>query len=73
MASRDRGILRSWLTLYCFRQPLTRKSSAPPCGTRSDGQTLLQVTGEETGKPARMWGPSIVGFGQYHYRYAPRT
>ena len=21
------------------------------------------------GVPARMWGPSIVGFGSYHYRY----
>jgi hypothetical protein len=23
-----------------------------------------------TGKPAKMWGPSIVGFDQYHYKYA---
>jgi Domain of unknown function (DU1801) len=23
-----------------------------------------------TGEPATMWGPSIVGFGNYHYRYA---
>ena len=23
-----------------------------------------------TGEPAVMWGPSIVGFGRYHYRYA---
>jgi hypothetical protein len=23
-----------------------------------------------TGAPAVMWGPSIVGFGRYHYRYA---
>ena len=22
-----------------------------------------------TGEPAKMWGPSIIGFGQYHYRY----
>jgi hypothetical protein len=22
-----------------------------------------------TGKPAKMWGPSIVGFDQYHYKY----
>jgi hypothetical protein len=22
-----------------------------------------------TGKPPRMWGPSIVGFDQYHYKY----
>ena len=23
-----------------------------------------------TGEPAQLWGPSIVGFGSYHYRYA---
>ena len=23
-----------------------------------------------TGEPATMWGPSIIGFGRYHYRYA---
>jgi hypothetical protein len=23
-----------------------------------------------TGEPAVMWGPSIIGFGQYHYEYA---
>ena len=22
-----------------------------------------------TGKRAKMWGPSIVGYGQYHYKY----
>ena len=22
-----------------------------------------------SGEPPRMWGPSIVGFGSYHYRY----
>jgi Domain of unknown function (DU1801) len=25
--------------------------------------------GRVTGEPARMWGSSIVGFGQYHYHY----
>ncbi len=23
-----------------------------------------------TGKRAKMWGPSIVGYGKYHYKYA---
>jgi len=23
-----------------------------------------------TGEPPAMWGPSIIGFGSYHYRYA---
>lgn len=24
---------------------------------------------EVTGEPATMWGPSIIGFGTYHYKY----
>lgn len=36
---------------------------------RQDCQTLVAMMGRITGKPAVMWGPSIVGFGSYHYRY----
>lgn len=37
---------------------------------RADAETLLAIMGEETGLEPRMWGPSIVGFGRYHYIYA---
>jgi hypothetical protein len=36
---------------------------------RADGQTLLALMARLTGAPATMWGPSIIGFGRYHYRY----
>ena len=36
---------------------------------RRDAETMLELMGRITGQPARMWGPSIVGFGSYHYRY----
>jgi hypothetical protein len=36
---------------------------------RGDAETLLELMGQVSGEPARMWGSSIVGFGQYHYRY----
>jgi hypothetical protein len=36
---------------------------------RQDAQTLLRLMEELTGKPAKMWGSSIVGFDEYHYRY----
>ena len=36
---------------------------------RRDAETLLGLMGRVTGEQARMWGPSIIGFGQYHYRY----
>ena len=34
-----------------------------------DCQELVKLFTELTGKPAKMWGPSIVGFGSYHYVY----
>lgn len=37
---------------------------------RADGQALRAMMERVTGEPATMWGPSIVGFGSYHYRYA---
>lgn len=37
---------------------------------RDDCQALLATMTRITGKPAVMWGPGIVGFDRYHYRYA---
>lgn len=36
---------------------------------REDCQALLAMMSRITSKPAVMWGPSIVGFDTYHYRY----
>ena len=36
---------------------------------RKDGRELLTLMQQITGEPAKMWGPSIIGFGKYHYRY----
>lgn len=36
---------------------------------REDAYKLLDIFTETTGHPAKMWGPSIIGFGSYHYRY----
>ena len=36
---------------------------------RADGKTLRALMERVTGEPAVMWGPSMVGFGSYHYRY----
>jgi hypothetical protein len=38
-------------------------------GRRSDCEALLALMSELSAEPPRMWGPSIVGFGSYHYRY----
>ena len=37
---------------------------------RADARVLRDLMERVTGEPATMWGPSIVGFGSYHYRYA---
>lgn len=37
---------------------------------RADAEAVCALLAEATGEPATMWGPSIVGFGAYHYRYA---
>ncbi|KGR74477.1 DUF1801 domain-containing protein [Ureibacillus sinduriensis] len=36
---------------------------------REDAYKLLKIFEETTGFEAKMWGPSIIGFGSYHYRY----
>lgn len=37
---------------------------------RAEARTLAGLMADVTGERPVMWGPSIVGFGTYHYRYA---
>jgi hypothetical protein len=37
---------------------------------RADAYALLELMGRAAGAEPKMWGDSIVGFGQYHYKYA---
>ncbi|SMF00182.1 protein of unknown function (DU1801) [Cellulosimicrobium cellulans J1] len=36
---------------------------------RRDARRLVELLSRVTGERPRLWGPSIVGFGSYHYRY----
>jgi hypothetical protein len=36
---------------------------------RADAKSLLALYGDVTGMEPVMWGPSIIGYGQYHYKY----
>ena len=36
---------------------------------RDDAYKLLDIFTVTSGYPAKMWGPSIIGFGSYHYKY----
>ncbi len=44
-------------------------TAVTPEQKRQDAFTLLEMMERLSGYQAKMWGPSIVGFGQYHYRY----
>jgi Domain of unknown function (DU1801) len=36
---------------------------------RKDSFTIVEIMKDQSGLEPRMWGPSIVGFGRYHYKY----
>ena len=40
-----------------------------PAGKREDAPVLDALFRKVTGEPPRMWGPTIVGYGEYHYQY----
>ena len=41
-----------------------------PVAKREDGKVLDALFRKVTGEAPKMWGPTIVGYGQYHYKYA---
>jgi hypothetical protein len=42
----------------------------PETERREDCFAVAKIMEEITGDKPKMWGPSIVGFGTYHYKYA---
>ena len=49
--------------------PATFIASVEHPTRRTDAEYLLAMMRRVTGFEPQMWGPSIVGFGRYHYRY----
>src|SRR5690554_7924280 len=37
---------------------------------KKDSFELIKLLRDITGEEPKMWGPSIIGFGNYHYKYA---
>lgn len=65
-------------------EPKTRPTDVPvtdflagvtPAVRREDGAALAALMSEVTGVEPVMWGPSMIGYGSYHYRSPtnPRT
>ena len=44
-------------------------AAVPDPVRRGDAQKVRAMLGRVTGEEARMWGPTIIGFGSYHYKY----
>jgi hypothetical protein len=36
---------------------------------RAEAKALVKLMQKASGEKPKMWGPSIVGFGSYHYKY----
>lgn len=44
--------------------------AVPDRRRREDAEEVCELMRDVTGQEPAMWGPGIVGFGRYHYRYA---
>jgi Domain of unknown function (DU1801) len=44
-------------------------AAVEPPNRRADGLALCEFMNRVTGEAPVMWGPSIIGFGKYHYTY----
>lgn len=58
------------MTQATIADPNAFLAAVEPETRRVEGLVLLELFARVTGRPAVMWGPSIIGFGRYHYRYA---
>ena len=52
------------------KDPLAFLQSVENEKRKADSLVVMQMMEEITGKKPVMWGPSIVGFGSFHYKYA---
>ncbi|QQR46773.1 DUF1801 domain-containing protein [Myxococcus xanthus] len=57
-------------TTWTDADPSAFLANVTPAGRRRDAQVLLDLMREVTGLEPKMFGPSIVGFGEYAYQYA---
>ena len=51
------------LSVAAFIDALTDQSR------RADAKALVKLMQNAAGEKPKMWGPSIIGFGSYHYTY----
>src|SRR5688500_19642092 len=61
---------RKMKTVVSAADPLTFIDKVKSEVKRKDSHELVAMMQDITGEPPKMWGPSIVGFGTHHYKYA---
>lgn len=57
-------------TLPNAQDPAVFVAQAQPAKRRAEGEKLLDLMTTITGTTPVMWGPTMIGFGTYSYRYA---
>jgi hypothetical protein len=57
-------------TTWTDTDPRTYVAAVAHPVRRRDAETLLELMARATGQAPRMFGASVIGFGEYHYRYA---
>ncbi|GGU12573.1 DUF1801 domain-containing protein [Nocardioides albus] len=60
-------------TTWTDADPVSFVEAVSPEKRRTDAKTLLDLLRRATGVEPRMFGTAIVGFGEYHYKYASGT
>lgn len=50
-------------------EPAAFIAALPDAARRADAEAVCALMERLSGEPPVMWGPSIVGFGRYRYRY----
>ena len=51
------------------KDPVDAFLAKQPETTAADCRTIMALMKKATGEEGKMWGPSIIGFGTYHYKY----
>jgi hypothetical protein len=41
----------------------------PDAQRQKDAKVIIDIMQKQSGFPPKMWGPAIIGFGTYHYKY----
>jgi hypothetical protein len=65
----EEGVLAANKTLETDADVSAFVAGVADSGQRADAGRLIGIMAGASGHPPKMWGPSIIGFGSYHYKY----